>query len=425
MIAWRKKPEGFEWHRYIRTAVKVRRENRRRRIDDARQAAAQQLGAAGAALAAGSKAAGAAARDGARAGLGVAGQAAQGAGNAAAAWARRMLRWLGAAALVVMQKLAVALRPLTEMLGRTNIGGPLALAGAIALGSGIGRYRSMGADGETLIALGIGLILFIAALPMLSRLTGIGVPSLGALGLSTRMAPRVGVAAAVVALVAGIAWFVSRGAADWASLGMPLFGSAKPIEGRAQAVSGDLLRVGGRTVRLAGIEAPEAEQRCGRGGRQWRCGAAAEAALARLVSGRSVRCTVDGSDGAGRPAGHCTVGKTDINGELVRRGHVFAEQGFFARYASQEQEAQAAKAGLWSGDAERPSEYRAKAWEEAKRSAPEGCPIKGLVRGGDRIYVLPGAPDYGRGRVEKSRGGRWFCSEREAVSAGFKAAQRG
>jgi hypothetical protein len=28
-------------------------------------------------------------------------------------------------------------------------------------------------------------------------------------------------------------------------------------------------------------------------------------------------------------------------------------------------------------------------------------------------------------RVQKTRGERWFCSEREAVSAGFKAAQRG
>ena len=93
--------------------------------------------------------------------------------------------------------------------------------------------------------------------------------------------------------------------------------------------------------------------------------------------------------------------------------------------ASQEQEAKAAKAGLWvGGDAERPSEYRAKAWEEAKRRAPDGCPIKGLVRDGDRVYVVPGTADYERGRVQTSRGGRWFCSEREAVSAGFKAASR-
>jgi len=64
MFGWRKKPEDFEWHRYIRTTIKVRRENRRRRIEDAKYAAAEQVHAAGAALAAGSKAAGAAAMDG-------------------------------------------------------------------------------------------------------------------------------------------------------------------------------------------------------------------------------------------------------------------------------------------------------------------------------------------------------------------------
>jgi len=63
MFGWRKKPEDFEWHRYIRTTIKVRRENRRRRIEDAKYAAAEQVHAAGAALAAGSKAAGAAAMD--------------------------------------------------------------------------------------------------------------------------------------------------------------------------------------------------------------------------------------------------------------------------------------------------------------------------------------------------------------------------
>jgi hypothetical protein len=40
------------------------------------------------------------------------------------------------------------------------------------------------------------------------------------------------------------------------------------------------------------------------------------------------------------------------------------------------------------------------------------------------VYLLPGTPDYERGRVQTSRGGRWFCSEHDARSAGFKAASR-
>jgi len=118
MFGWRKKPEGFEWNQYIRTTIKVRRENRRRRIEDAKHAAGQQMSAAGAALAAGSKAAGAAARDGARAGIGVAGMAAQSAGNSLVAAGRVLLQKLGAAALVLIRKLGVALRPLTLVLER-------------------------------------------------------------------------------------------------------------------------------------------------------------------------------------------------------------------------------------------------------------------------------------------------------------------
>jgi hypothetical protein len=178
-------------------------------------------------------------------------------------------------------------------------------------------------------------------------------------------------------------------------------------------------------VRLAGIDAPESEQRCGKAGRSWRCSAATEAALARLVGSRRVSCTLAGSDESGRALGRCSVGKKDVAAELVREGHVFADGTVLARYAGAEREARAAKAGMWSGEVERPAAYRSKLWEEAKRRAPEGCPIKGQVSGSARVYVLPWSPDYERVRVQKARGERWFCSEQEAVSAGFKAAQRG
>ena len=96
----------------------------------------------------------------------------------------------------------------------------------------------------------------------------------------------------------------------------------------------------------------------------------------------------------------CARGTMDINGELVRQGHVFAAGGLFASYSGLEREARSAKAGIWAGgEAERPSEFRAKVWDEAKRRAPDGCPIKGLVTGRERVYVLPWSPDYERGRI--------------------------
>jgi endonuclease YncB( thermonuclease family) len=405
MFAWRKKPDGFEWHEYIRTAVKQRREARRERVHAARRAAGQNMNAAGAALAAGSRAAGSAARDGAVAGAGAVG-----------------LGLLNLWSLLV-HGLRVATRPILNAVARPNIGGPVILAGAIALGAGLGRSRGVGFDREAAMTLAIGIVLMAALVPMLAPLTSWRLPRLSA--LSGRAATM---AAGLLVLVGGAAWFASgAGLGNLAGVAnLSLIGGGKSLQGRANAMGADTLRVAGTTIKLTGIDAPESEQRCGKAARAWRCGAAAEAALSRLVSGRSVTCNLGGSDEAGRALGQCTIGDKDVGAELVRHGHVFAEGSILVRYAGQEREARAAKAGLWAaGDAERPADYRAKVWEEAKRRAPEGCPIKGQVAGASRVYVLPWAADYERVRVQKARGERWFCSEQEAVSAGFKAAQRG
>ena len=418
MLGRRKRQDGFEWHKYIRTTIKLRREQRRERMLDARRAAGQQMQAAGVALAAGSRAAGAAARDGARAGAGAAGLAAQGALSLGAVAARHAGR-----------RLADLLRPILDALARPNIGGPIALAGAIALSAGIGRYRGTGLDREAMITIGIGAVLLIASLPMLSKLTGVSMPKIAIPGVSARTGVML---VALAAIAAGSAWWWTTGRttglAGLASITsrLPLIGAAKPIEGRAQALGGDLLRVGNTTLRLAGVEAPEDRQQCGSGNRRFRCGASAQAALARLVNGRTVSCTPSGSDAAGLALASCSRGKLDINAELVRGGHVFAASGLFASYSGLERDARAAKAGIWAGgEAERPAEFRAKVWDDAKRRAPDGCPIKGLVTGRERVYVLPWAPDYERGRIQKARGERWFCSEQEARAAGWKPAARG
>ena len=55
MFGWRRKSDGFEWHEHVRTTIRIRREDRRRRIDDARNLAAEGLSSAGrAGVAAGS-----------------------------------------------------------------------------------------------------------------------------------------------------------------------------------------------------------------------------------------------------------------------------------------------------------------------------------------------------------------------------------
>ncbi|HXF55242.1 MAG TPA: thermonuclease family protein, partial [Hyphomicrobiaceae bacterium] len=219
-------------------------------------------------------------------------------------------------------------------------------------------------------------------------------------------------------------WSLLSQSKDLSLASLPGLGG-ESITGRAVALTGDTLRLNGRTIRLSGIEAPEIDQECGSEGRRsWRCGASARTSLQALVRGRTLRCAENGSDRSGRMLASCYLGDMDVAAELVRRGHVFAQPGLFSTYARLELQARNAKLGLWRANVERPSDYRARRWEAAKRSAPDGCPIKGYITAEGRIYVLPWSPDYARVRVRERRGDRWFCSEDEARQAGWRPIER-
>ncbi len=59
----------------------------------------------------------------------------------------------------------------------------------------------------------------------------------------------------------------------------------------------------------------------------------------------------------------------------------------------------------------------------AFRTFKPGCEIKGNINlGGEKIYHLPGCASYDNTEVEKERGEKWFCSEDEAVSEGWRKA---
>ena len=296
---------------------------------------------------------------------------------------------------------------------------------AIALLAGLMRpILGFGLDTETGIALLFGLLCLLAAYGP-RNLLGMAPPLPAWLARIDPVLRQRTMLACLAGLLGVAAWSLAPSrmtlpGAVQLTASLPLLGG-RTVEGRAVALSGDLLRIGPSVVKLAGIEVPEREQRCLRpGNRRWRCADAAQDALARLTRGRAIKCDIKGTDAAGRASGVCFDGATDIGAALVKGGHAFAERGFLARYGRQEAQAQAAKIGLWSGEAERPESFRARTWEEAKRSAPDGCPIKGQVARGEKVYVLPWSPEYGRVRVSKARGGRWFCSEQEAIAAGWE-----
>jgi endonuclease YncB( thermonuclease family) len=206
-----------------------------------------------------------------------------------------------------------------------------------------------------------------------------------------------------------------------------------PIYGLARAGDGDSLIVGDARVRLFGIDGPEFDQVCTRGGVPWSCGAEAADRLSRLVTGRHVQCDPLGEDQHGRALGRCFVGTTEVNRVMVEAGYAVAFRRYSRDYVAAENAARAAKRGLWAGSFEMPAEFRASARsgslspqgsrDRRKISRPRtasvhACNIKGNhSRRGVWIYHLPGMPYYDRTRPEAL-----FCSEAEAQAAGYRRA---
>lgn len=195
------------------------------------------------------------------------------------------------------------------------------------------------------------------------------------------------------------------------------------LTGTARVIDGDTLEIAGERVRLEGIDAPEMAQTCRRRPwGTWACGKAAATALEHLLAGQRVACEDRGTDKYGRMLGVCFLGTRDINSWMVREGLAWAFVRYSRSYVREEARARAAHAGIWQGEAEPAWVFRAKRWAGAEDAAPQGCAIKGNVSTNGHIYHLPWSPWYGTVRIDERRGERWFCSESEALAAGWRPA---
>ena len=197
------------------------------------------------------------------------------------------------------------------------------------------------------------------------------------------------------------------------------------ITGDAIVIDGDTLEIGGRRVRLEGIDAPEMAQSCQTSnGSPWRCGLTAQQKLIEITRGQTVACDAAGTDKYGRTLAVCFVEGEDINATLVRQGVARAFVKYSELYVSQEAEARAARRGIWQADNTAPWDFRHRRWQTAEASAPQGCAIKGNVSSKGMIYHTPWSAWYDKVKIDEAQGERWFCSEAEAVAAGWRAAQQ-
>jgi len=173
---------------------------------------------------------------------------------------------------------------------------------------------------------------------------------------------------------------------------------------------------------LVGIDAPEAGQACAATGtRSWPCGSAAIARMESLVLGHTVSCDDQGRDAYGRTLAVCVSDGLDIGRIMVQEGKAWSFRRYSNSYASDEDSARAHKLGIWQAQTQPAWEFRAQRWESAKQEAPEGCPIKGNITANGRIYHAPWSPWYSRTSINPGKGERWFCSEADAVAAGWRA----
>ena len=194
--------------------------------------------------------------------------------------------------------------------------------------------------------------------------------------------------------------------------------------GTARIIDGDTIQVAGQRIRLYGIDAPEINQLCQRKGVPWPCGIEAARTLKERIAGSAVSCTENDRDRYGRIVAVCKANSMDINAAMVLSGMALAYRKYSNVYIGHGASAKLARRGLWSGQFIPPWK-----WRQGNRIASKGpandtanhCRIKGNISSkGDRIYHMPNSRWYGKTLVTESKGERWFCSENQAIGAGWR-----
>ena len=230
---------------------------------------------------------------------------------------------------------------------------------------------------------------------------------------------------------------------------------AQTLTGTVSVTDADTIVIGGERIRLQGVDAPETDQIClDNRGTLWNCGIDARDRLMRHIGSRQTSCVTNGKDAFGRWLATCATNGDNLSAWLVREGLGLAFIRYSSAYVAEEAIARSAQKGMWAGAFIAPWDWRArtastailgsyKPTEQQERlllpSTPQlrpqpslspqaqlqeqrgACVIKGNISSsGERIYHLPGQRYYDKTVISWSKGERWFCTEQEAVRAGWR-----
>ncbi len=207
-------------------------------------------------------------------------------------------------------------------------------------------------------------------------------------------------------------------------LAIPALSFAQNVEiGRATALDGDTLILNDRIFQLVGVDAPELGQTCLEGKKRWRCGLTAGWTLQRLLCCRDVECSIRETERPAVDLAVCVSQSRDVGETMVLRGMAVAGDDLGPGYKSSQESARSARLGIWRGEFVQPADWRR---GERLPSLPDEvvvfCEIKGVTNERDqKVFLVPGHPDYASTEIDADRGDRIFCSDDEARLAGWRS----
>ena len=163
----------------------------------------------------------------------------------------------------------------------------------------------------------------------------------------------------------------------------------------------------GERIRLALINAPEYPKDC--------MGVDARERLEVLVLNRIVSIEKLNKDSFGRIIALVYLDKLLVNEILVEEGFAYFDGRGVLNINSLNIERVQEKAKLTGRGV----------WSSLCQTQKEGCLIKGNYRSADntRIFHTPDCYNYDKITIKPGTTDRWFCSEQEALTAGFKKSQ--
>jgi len=151
-----------------------------------------------------------------------------------------------------------------------------------------------------------------------------------------------------------------------------------------------------------------------------------------ILTNKKVSLESDSSQGEGDKYGRLLryvflEDGTNFNLMMIKDGYAYEytydiPYKYQTEFKKAQKEAMEAKAGLW-GDMCNGSSVLISATTTQTNTNTNGCTIKGNISSTkEKIFHVIGCGSYAKTTIDESQGERWFCTEQEALDAGWRKA---